>query len=721
MKYRPDIEGLRALAVILVIISHLNLTSDLFSGGFIGVDVFFVVSGYLITSLLMNEYSKNARENHGLGWVSLRAFYFRRARRILPTAFLVLLATVITSFVLLNRVKADQTLTEAFFALIFLANWQLISQKSDYFQQGFDQGPLQHFWSLSVEEQFYFFFPTLFMFSVLPHGLTLGKFNLHWRRRLLITVGVITSCSLVWSFIQINSSPLSAYYSSLTRTWEIGIGSFLAISTHNSKLLPSERLNSAISVIGISGVFFSVVLFNSDSAFPGINALLPTLATCCLIYAGISGSSGIVNRILSTRVPVFLGRISYSLYLWHLPILIIFPKYFANHVDQNISQIFLLIPLFLISILTYRFVERPIRVFLPPLKWEERGSVFKNLKLLDINGFNLIFSLLIVGSLTLFVLNANGKMGAEKITELKGVNSTKTTQQIIPMPESQVKINEIDDYQKSLTLWQEALSSGLRITRIPQDLNPLLSAQKGTSKGEWGECLNSLIPGCKSGSVDAKNTALVIGDSYASAIFPMVTNALDKNSWKVEGIFRGQCMIADVVPIINGKTDYQCRDFRKSWISYLATKKPNLIVLADNFEVEFLLENRDLTALNFWETKLSQSLKIISTKSKNVVYFAAPPKVASLKECVGADGSLGPTCFGLPSARSAKRQISANVANVHGVRVIDGREWTCVFQGCPAIVGNTAVTVDGSHYSRQFAMELAPLFKSWLSNVKIVP
>jgi hypothetical protein len=195
----------------------------------------------------------------------------------------------------------------------------------------------------------------------------------------------------------------------------------------------------------------------------------------------------------------------------------------------------------------------------------------------------------------------------------------------------------------------------------------------------------------------------------------MVTNALGESEWKVIGIFRGQCMIADVVPIVKGKINNECSNFRRNWFNYIKSTKPDLILLADNFDTGFSIPTNGSTALGYWQTKLGESLKIITSSSKNVIYFTAAPTVKALKDCVIANGEIGQGCVGKASARNTKRQIAAGVADKYGARSIDSREWTCVFQGCPTIVGNIAVYTDGFHFTRQFAVTLAPLFRAWLS------
>jgi hypothetical protein len=322
--------------------------------------------------------------------------------------------------------------------------------------------------------------------------------------------------------------------------------------------------------------------------------------------------------------------------------------------------------------------------------------------------------ILIVVSLAVGVLYSNGTLGVPKSNQqIADASELKTQPTAAPTAEA-IK-PEVDEYQQALALWRQQLLSGLSITSIPKDLNPPLAAQRSSASGEWGNCLNSRFPSCITGSADAKKLAIVLGDSYASAIFPMVTNALDESEWKVIGIFRGQCMIADVVPIIKGKIDNECSNFRQRWFNYTKSANPDLIVLADDFDAGFSVPTNGSTALGYWQTKLGESLKIVTSSSKNVIYFTAAPTLKALKDCVMANGEIGQGCVGKASTRNVKRQIVAGVANSYGARSIDSREWTCVFQGCPPIVGNVAVYLDGYHFTRQFAVTLAPLFRAWLS------
>src|SRR5919198_53352 len=223
IRFRGDVEGLRAVAVSLVVLDHLEVPG--FGGGFFGVDVFFVISGYLITSLLAAEYAKTAEARGGRGSISIRGFYARRARRILPAALTVIVAVVVASGVLLNELRVAQIQRDAIWAVLFGSNVNFIRQASDYFAQGLiGTSPFQHYWSLAVEEQFYVVWPALFFVVA-----RLGFFGAprRWRARVATAITAIGAGSLAWSIVATNHEPAGAYFSTFTRAWELALGALL--------------------------------------------------------------------------------------------------------------------------------------------------------------------------------------------------------------------------------------------------------------------------------------------------------------------------------------------------------------------------------------------------------------------------------------------------------------------------------------------------------------
>lgn len=364
LRFRPDIEGLRAVAVMLVVADHLDIPG--FGGGFLGVDVFFVISGYLITMILSREFELS-RDGRSGGRVSISAFYARRARRILPAAMLVIAIVLVAAKLWFNSLRFEQVQASAFWAALFLANFDLMNQATDYFAQSNAVSPLQNYWSLAVEEQFYLVWPLLLMIAGrLGWSREAERRGEHdWRRRASVTIVAVTVASLVWSAIDTASNPAGAYYSPFTRAYELGIGATLAMFTPALTGL-SSRLHQVAGLAGVGLMALGLVLLGSVTEYPGIWALLPTVGAALVILAGLETGSGDkansnpVSLALSARPVRFLGRISYSIYLWHWPIIVFAATLYPGLIGWE--RVAVLLPLILVvSWLCFRSVEQPFR------------------------------------------------------------------------------------------------------------------------------------------------------------------------------------------------------------------------------------------------------------------------------------------------------------------------------------------------------------------------
>jgi peptidoglycan/LPS O-acetylase OafA/YrhL len=302
---RPDIQGLRALAVVLVIGDHAGASG--FSGGFVGVDVFFVISGYVITQLLLREAPKGARRG-------LADFYSRRIRRIVPAAAATLVVTTVAAELLLGARMNPLLPGDVRWASLFAANFRLIYTGSNYFVPGVHPSLVTHFWSLAVEEQFYIVWPVV-VFSM---ARLVDPRYLHRVLVAVLTVGIAVSAW--WSIHLSAANPVAAYYSPLTRFWELGLGCLLATvaTSRPIRLVWLERLAAGL---GVALLIVACTTFDSASIYPGWRAWLPCAATASLIWAGVGGGRTAVSWLLSTRPLGYVGDISYSLYLLHFPLL----------------------------------------------------------------------------------------------------------------------------------------------------------------------------------------------------------------------------------------------------------------------------------------------------------------------------------------------------------------------------------------------------------------
>jgi peptidoglycan/LPS O-acetylase OafA/YrhL len=334
LRYRADIDGLRAIAVVPVVLYHYGIAG--FSGGFVGVDVFFVISGFLITSLIFAEMREGA--------FSIAGFYERRARRILPALFAMMAFTAVLALLLLFPRDLTRFSESAAAAALSVSNFDFWNQ-AGYFDTGAETKPLLHTWSLGVEEQFYVLFPAV-----------LYLLHTRSRRLLLIFVAVLAVVSLAASIWAVRDAPSAAFYLLPFRTWELMFGAILALAAF--PVPQSMVIRDVLAAIGLALIGRAVTLYTADTPFPGVAALLPCGGAALVLYA--CSRDGIVQRILSLRPIVFIGLISYSLYLWHWPLYVL-ARYVRVGPLPLWESVALIAASVALAVLSWRFVERPFR------------------------------------------------------------------------------------------------------------------------------------------------------------------------------------------------------------------------------------------------------------------------------------------------------------------------------------------------------------------------
>ncbi|HBF06700.1 MAG TPA: hypothetical protein DDW29_00525 [Gammaproteobacteria bacterium] len=336
MKYRAEIDGLRALAVLPVILFHAGF--EWFSGGFIGVDVFFVISGYLITTIIISELAE--------GKFSIVNFYERRARRILPAMFFVM--AVCLPFAWLWFAPSDlKIFGQSLLAVsTFWSNF-LFWGSSGYFERAAELNPMLHTWSLAVEEQYYILFPVFLILT--------WRLGIKWILILLSLVFMVSLSLAHWGAYNHHSA---AFYLLPTRGWELLIGVFAAFYLKYNGYLKSKLLNQILSLLGFSMVIYSIIVFDETTPFPSLYALIPTIGTCLLILSAVPNT--VINRFLSVRPIVAFGLISYSAYLWHQPVLAFARYRFLGEVSDFLL-IILCITAFIMAWFSWRFIEKPFR------------------------------------------------------------------------------------------------------------------------------------------------------------------------------------------------------------------------------------------------------------------------------------------------------------------------------------------------------------------------
>jgi peptidoglycan/LPS O-acetylase OafA/YrhL len=343
LNFRPDVEGLRAVAVVLVVLFHAGVSW--LPGGYVGVDVFFVISGFLITGLLLREYEKRGR-------ISISGFYARRARRILPAAMLVIVLAVIASYFIQNFIEYGNVSQDGRWATLFAGNFHFAAVGNGYFQKSVAPSPLQHFWTLAVEEQFYLVWPPL----VLLVSVMFRRIPFRWR--VTTIAGCAIAASMIWSIIQTNNAPVAAYFSPFTRAWELGLGAITATLVPQLSRVP-KALGSVLAYAGLAAVVASAAWYTSTTPFPGTAALLPVLGTVAIVAGGASG--GGAKHLLGLRPMRSVGRVSFGWYLLHYPPMIILTGALWVHPLSVQEDLLIAAATLVAAYIMYAIIERPIR------------------------------------------------------------------------------------------------------------------------------------------------------------------------------------------------------------------------------------------------------------------------------------------------------------------------------------------------------------------------
>jgi peptidoglycan/LPS O-acetylase OafA/YrhL len=679
MGHRNDVQGLRAVAVLLVVLGHAGV--GFLRGGFVGVDVFFVLSGFLITRLLIAGAERD-------GSVSLRAFYARRAKRILPAAALTLVAIDLASYHLMNFVRAKQAVVDSLWAALFSANVHFARVGVDYFAQGQPPSPVQHFWSLAVEEQFYLLWPLVL--AILLAGVGARRRNGRLAAALLL-IGIV---SLTWSVLDTGRTPAAAYFSTAARAWELVLGAALAVASARFLRL-SARGRALLGWGGIMAIGVAAVLFSDATPFPGYAALLPTVGTAMVIAAGIGDerSPRGVGGPLGCRPLRYVGDRSYAFYLWHWPVLAIAASWVGHDLSLGVNLI-LLGGAFLLSVLSFRLVEDPIRraTFTRPLRtsallWGTSVvlvAVVAAASLRSIDGIAAAGAVDAAGPLpTLAPLVPAGYRG---VASDPGGGSAATSGAIPAV------VDAVRAARRA-----EAIPTGLvpPVGRLLGDqyqfADPDCFAQHGMSSQGL----------CRMGT--GARTIVVFGDSHARQWMPAILSMASTDGWSVVPLIETGCRPAEYLE--------GCNAYYRWAIAQVRRLHPDVVLIGGHL--------RSITRDLAEQSVAGFGLLIDAVKplARQVVVIGDPPsQEREPVDCLLGRGATLATCARTLTQDQASEYAGLQrIVQVRRVGFIDTMGWFCFEGTCPLVVGRTITHRDTDHVTMSYVLELRELFRSAFS------
>ncbi|MGN6404889.1 acyltransferase family protein [Sinomonas sp.] len=651
-KFRPEIQGLRAVAVLLVVLYHVWLGRV--SGG---VDVFLMISAFLMTGQFVARHRKGERTKLFKHWAHV-------FRRLLPAAVVTIAGTVLATVVFLPATRWATVLEQGVASLVYAENWLLQRDAVDYYAQDHSlASPFQHFWSLSIQGQIFVLFPILFVLL----GALARRFRLRYERLLALAFGVIFAASLVYSIVDTALNQTQAYFSLWARIWEFALGSLLALA------IDRVRVRSLVAVVigwaGLVAIVACGLVLNVETAFPGAIALWPTLSAAAVILAAEHGGALGVHRFLSSRPLRKLGDISYGLYLWHWPVLVIALVWRdKDRAGWLLGTAAILVSLVL-AYLTIRFVDRPWRAW----QWPERRLRYG---VLGIAACALV-AVLPIASVQLSIQTKSNAAEAKANVDNPGAavltpgftSQTSPTAQVLPLAQ-----NLPDD-------WYGLPAQCSADLHVPSTLTKNCSMDKAGSA--------------------ASKTIVVVGDSHAEQWMSALEPVAQQHGWRVVALLLGGCIYTPSVQTPNTA----CNSFNSQVSSYLASNPPTAVfmvgtVAAPSSSAETLTPGLDATVSS------------LTSKGVDVVAVRDNPRFTfNMADCVVRNGAASSECSPSLASVLAPQDPLAAFAAQHTDRftAIDMTDLICPDAVCAGVIGNTYVYLDDNHLTKTYAATMSAM------------
>ena len=672
---RLDVEGLRAVAILAVLAYHASL--PFLPGGFVGVDIFFVISGFLITGLLVREAERSGR-------ISIARFYARRAKRLLPAAALVFVATAIGTGVLYAGSAARVFGGDIVAAAAYVVNWRLAARSVDYLAEDTGQSPVLHFWSLSVEEQYYVVWPLLAIVAILVAR--------RWGHSIRAAMGVglvlIVVPSFAWALYQVHVDPARAFFVTPTRMWELGIGAAVALAAPVLARM-ARRTAQVVGGVGGAAVMASLVVLNDAMAWPGLVTALPVVGTAAVIAAGGALPRNAASLVLGIRPLVWVGAISYSLYLWHWPILVLAGEAFGPL--RVWHKVVLCLVAFVPAYVSLKLVENPVR-FSEGLARSARKA------------------LLMGGVLTLVGVGAGVGVIAAHANTIPPATGP-------PTSDSQLwGAAALGDDPATSPAGDPA---AVPATIIPAPADAPDDVPSGYSKGCQATATTATPKFCDYGDPNGGTHIVVLGDSkmfqYAGALDIIGR----EHGWRITTAIKSACSWTAQTATYHDAPYVSCGEFNARVLDYLTEDPPDFVLTSGS---PYPVWGADTTDALRAEGLAEQWHRTQATGAQVIVLVETPRPTASrpVYECVTTNRDNPSVCaFDRAHAvevSAAPSQVLAADA-VDGVAVVSISDYVCPRSRCAPVIGGVLVYRQGSHMTNSYAQSLVPILGARLAAV----
>ncbi|OZF07500.1 acyltransferase [Rhodococcus sp. 15-1154-1] len=684
---RHDIQTLRAIAVLLVIADHLFGWP---SGGFIGVDVFFVISGFLITGLLLREFDRT-------GSISFAGFYRRRIRRIVPIATVVIVFCCVAGALIFSQARAKSIGIDGIWAFFFASNWRFAIEGTDYFNADTSISPLQHYWSLSIEEQFYFVWPALMLLI----GVLVARRSLSAAAKRTITaavMGTIVAVSFGWAVYETATNQTWAYFSTFTRVWELGVGALLAIGAGVLARIPRSA-SPYLAWSGLAVIAVGVFVISESGAFPAPLAAIPVLGAALVIASGIGGAVP-HSSPLNTRAGVYIGDLSYSLYLWHWPLII----FLGALMDPSFYYYVTVLALtFGLSVASYHFVENPIRhsTLLEPRAVRAAARRTKKNRL-GRQPMPVSSRYAAVGAVVLMTA-AFGAFALQPVEPptappARAVVPEQTVDAVVAVPlgpANAALASEID----------AAVNASEWPDLVPSMDDAIDGAQAPTDIVECGLAATPDPSTCMWGSPDAPRSIMVLGDSMAMSYVQSIRNFAEASNgeWKVRSEAMFGCAFVDMaVTTVDGATVEACPGRKDAAVRAVIETRPDVVIVT-NLHTDVSPE--------LWVPGMQRLTDRFESSVGKIVFLSAPPNDKKASDCYTRTSAPADCISRVTDTWRARNRAEINLAaRVGGVHV-DSRALFCTPDDfCPSFVGTTPMKSDSAHMSVEYGQKISPAF-----------